>query len=445
MEPVEIEDTQYVMDLKSGKVIDSIEEEEAVAVEADSSQEDIRVPKATDFSRYVFADLEKRSQKKEVDVELDQEEYKFDDGNYKVHNYRVKFSPDLVYGAAQYNTLWGFQGYTQLAFSDVLGNHKIYIGTNLVFDLRNSYISGQYWYLADRINWGVLGYHYANTIISSFNGLTRYRNYGMSLIASRPFNKFTRLDFSLNWFNVDMEYLQIDFPTQRTSSILPGLQLIHDTSEWGMTGPIDGFRGLLSLVVSPKYSPESLDFTTVKFDMRKYFKIASAYSFAFRATGGVSVGGNPQNFFLGGVPYWFNRQYSDGGGLRLDDIRDVYFSEFVTPLRGARYYEQTGNHFGLINAEFRFPLIPFIQLGFPPIALGNIMGVMFTDVGSAWTKFYDFRAVGDDGTLDDVVAGYGVGTRIFFLGLLFKYDVAWRFDFGSRNDEIHYFSMGIDF
>jgi len=254
------------------------------------------------------------------------------------------------------------------------------------------------------------------------------------------------LDFSLNVINASLEHLEISLPDETVSSILPGIQLVHDTAEWWYTGPNAGFRGAISLTTSPKYSKNSLQFTTVKTDVRKYLKLSRNYSFAFRFAGGVSAGRNPQQFFLGGVSNWLNRKWA--GGLRIESIKDVYFSEFVTPLRGARYYERVGSKFALVNSEFRFPLIPYLELGFPPIRLGNIQGLFFTDIGSAWNSnkgFVSFRKdLEGNRYFNDLVMGYGVGARIFFLFLI-KYDIAWEYDLRSSSKPKHYISLGIDF
>jgi hypothetical protein len=112
----------------------------------------------------------------------------------------------------------------------------------------------------------------------------------------------------------------------------------------------------------------------------------------------------------------------------------------------------------LLNLEFRFPLINFLQLGLPPITLGNIRGVLFTDIGTVlqtkdtWVEG-EFRKANKwiptkDGRFNDVVFGYGFGSRIYFLGLLFKYDLAYRAyttNFSEISPPIHYFSMGLDF
>ena len=190
-----------------------------------------------------------------------------------------------------------------------------------------------------------------------------------------------------------------------------------------------------------------MDFQTFKLDYRKYLPIARGYSFAVRLFAGMSQGNNPQTFYLGGVNNWFNRSFN--GGLRIENIEDVFFSEFVTPLRGARYYEQDGNNFGLVNLEFRFPLIPYMQLGFPPIALGNIQGAFFADVGSAWDDTNLWKGVykGDTGQtrMRDLISGYGVGARIYIFGLLLRWDVAWRYDIATTSKPKYYWSIGADF
>jgi len=430
---------KYRESLNNNRITD-----EPVVIE-DSLDTKVDLPRSESYRNYVFADLRQRPSKKKKDVKLKKDRYKMDDGHYKVRNYKVQFTPDLVNGAAGYNTLWGFQGYTSLAFSDVLGNHKINIGTNLVFDLKNSYLALQYFYLAKRIDYGASLFHYANTYYT-YQGFARYRQYGFAAIASRPFNKYSRVDFSVNFWNASIEYLEHDLSVSKVQSVIPSLQLIHDTSEWRWpnTGPSNGFRGVIGLSFSPKFSSNSPEFITLKTDLRKYFKLTDNYSFALRTTAGASRGANPQQFFLGGVSNWMNRDFKNG--VRINSLYDVYFADFITPLRGARYYERTGDNFALMNFEFRFPLIPYMQLGFPPIQLGNIGGLFFVDAGTAFDAktSNEFRAI-RDGRLEDVVASYGIGTRVFLLGMLFKYDVAWRYDLQSSDKPWHLLSLGIDF
>jgi outer membrane protein assembly factor BamA len=250
--------------------------------------------------------------------------------------------------------------------------------------------------------------------------------------------------------NISLEYFN-QITSEKIQAILPSVAWVVDRIEWGMTGPNDGMRSSISVLFSPFGHFRSIDFRTVKFDYRRYFKFASAYNFAVRFYTGASFGREPQVFFLGGVPNWFNRSFA--GGWRIDNIRDVFFSEFITPLRGARYYEQVGNTFGLVNAELRFPMIPYMQLGIPPIALGNIQGALFTDIGTAkdwqdWKTYQLDKVVKDTRFVDDLISGYGIGARIFFLGFLLRYDIAWQYDitsFKTISQPVHYWSIGADF
>ena len=448
LEPVKLEPTEYFKRLAKGDDVYLVHNVKIKREKNADSENGKQAPIVRDFSKYVFADMNRRTSEKAEKITLNEADYKSSDGDYKINKYKIKFSPDLINGAAGYSTYFGLQGYTQILLSDMLGNHQIYIGTNLVFDLRNSNISAQYWYLPNRIDWGFGAFHISNFFRTFYEGLIRFRNYGASLLMSRPFDKFTRLDFGLTWFNVNKEYIEIpNAPTEEVQTLLPSIALVHDQVEWGFTGPRNGTRASFSILASPKYAFNSLEFGTVKVDYRRYLELFSGYSLAFRLNAGTSLGRNAQRFFLGGVPNWLNRTFK--GGLRINNIEDIYFSEFVTPLRGAAYYERDGNSFGLANFEFRFPLIPYIQLGFPPLRLGNIQGVFFTDIGSAWDNqdFWYATRIDENGkkVFDDIVMGYGVGARIFFLGFLVRFDVAWRYDISYVSKPIYYWSFGADF
>jgi len=423
--------------------VDNLEQQKSKS-ESDSVTTAVKIPQTANYSNYVFADLSKKTRKEKVDIKLKEDDYKRNDGNFKIRNYKVKFSADIIQGQAQYNTLWGFQGFTQIAYSDVLGNHRINLGTNLVFDLRNSYISAQYWYLPERIDYGISAFHSANSYYSSsIRGLIRFRNYGAAFIASRPFNKFSRADFSLYMINASLEQLVNGGNNDEVRSIVPSIQLVHDTSEWWGTGPRSGFRGALTLTSSPKYTSNSLQFSTVKVDLRKYFKIHDFYNLAFRFNGGTSFGENPQNFYFGGTDNWINRKFKEDIDLRINSVKDVYFSEFVTPVRGARFYEKVGHNFALLNSELRFPLITRLDLGLPPISFGYIQGVLFSDIGSAWNANKDFQGV-ENGKVKDLFVGYGTGARVFLFGFLLKYDLAWSYNLKNSSRAKHYFSIGVD-
>ena len=108
------------------------------------------------------------------------------EGNYKVNRYKITFSPDIVYANAGYSSLYGLLGTTVFSFSDVLGNHRLIGVTSLQIDLKNSDYGLAYYYLPNRINYGIEGFHTARFVL-----LTRaIRN------KSLPFQKFWFCRFS---------------------------------------------------------------------------------------------------------------------------------------------------------------------------------------------------------------------------------------------------------
>jgi len=384
---------------------------------------------------------------------LDSTQYKLASGEYKVKKYKTRFSPDIIYGNAGYSQFFGVQGQTLLSFSDVMGDQRIDIYTDLFYDLRNSNFLVQYYYLPKRIDWGVGPFHYAYYFYSNRYLTTRDRYFGLNLYASRPFSTFRRLEFSSTLLGINRDFLELlgTPPGVQTKirAAMGTLSLVHDTAVWGYTGPTNGSRSEFSVTYSPNIAgSQGLDFLTFRGDWRKYYKIGKEYNFVIRLAGGVSNGHNPQQFFLGGLDNWLNQHYK--GGIRIDRPQDIYFSSFETPLRGTDYYELTGSRFGLMNVEFRFPMVRYLILGWPlPLGLANIRGAIFSDVGSAWSetkKFKPFRSSSGGGAmLDDLVMGYGVGARANLGFLLLRFDVAWKTDWANTQRPKYYLSLGTEF
>jgi outer membrane protein assembly factor BamA len=183
-------------------------------------------------------------------------------------------------------------------------------------------------------------------------------------------------------------------------------------------------------------------------DFRNYFGITRDIGFAWRISGGASGGKNPMRFLLGGVDNWLDREFARN--LELADITDFYFSNFVTPLRGADYYEQIGTRYFLVNVELRFPLVDYFIARFPlPLGVAGIRGAGFLDVGSAWDSDKRFRATQKNAqgetVLRDVIAGYGWGFRANLGIFLLRMDAVWRTNLAHSRPPEYLFSFGTDF
>jgi Tol biopolymer transport system component len=377
--------------------------------------------------------------------------FKRENGQYLVKDYKTRFSLDLIDSQAGYSTFWGFQGTTVFAFSDILGNHQLLFGTEMYVDLENSDYYLAYAYLGKRNTYSVMGFHSANFWPINLFQMWRLRNYGGDFSVSRPFSKFSRMELGLTSYNVQQTLIDIyqggALYQRDIYTILPRTAYIYDNTLWAYFYPINGWRMRFDFILSPKYNQNSLDFQTIEMDLRRYFKLNREYSFAFRLSAGISEGKNPQRFFLGGESNWINQKYKDNPNF--GDPEEIFFSEFVTPLRGARYWERNGTRYFLANLEFRYPFIKYLALGWPlPMQLGGIQGVTFLDLGSAWTG-NDLHMIGRNLNqsiyFDDLVGGFGVGTRLYFGYFLLKIDVAWQFDLDVVSKPLWYFSLGTDF
>ena len=419
-------------------------------------------PPHPDVKNYVFGEefkegIIKLPEEEKKTAFLDTTQYKLPSGEYKIHKYKVKFSPDRIYSIAGYGPYFGLQGSTLIELSDMLGNHRISIYSNLFYDLRNSDYQVIYFYLPRRFDVGAGIFHHAFFFLTEaidegyiVDNIIRDRTYGLSLYLSYPLDKFRRFDLSLAWLAISRRNLYYyQYPEFDYRILVTGFDLVYDTVLWGITGPINGLRSNLMFSYSPKLNKTGLDFKTVRIDWRRYFKLKREYNLVLRLAGGVSWGGDPEKFFLGGSDNWVN--YSVKGGLRIEDVRDIYFSSFETPLRGYDYYEKIGRKFFLVNTEFRFPLIRRFLLGWPlPLDFRNIRGALFWDIGSAWNENKSFRVIKrtfmGDLQLDDLLTGFGIGARVNMGGfLILRLDVAWTTDLINYSKPRYFFSLGPEF
>ncbi len=387
-------------------------------------------------------------------------------GNFVAQRYKVNFSPDIIYGNAGYNTFFGVQGSTVMAFSDMLGNHQLFLLTDLLIDLKNSDYAFEYDYLPTRMNYSILGSHvarflYLNSPYTGNYDLYRFQSYGISLGASYPFSRFDRLETGLSWMSLTRENLdEPDEPSQDRTLLVPTLRYVHDNSYFGYIAPINGSRYYLYLYGTPKIGDQGISFLTAMVDYRDYIKLfGTFYTFAWRLFAGTSTGANPQEFFIGGTENWINVRF-DGDFLPIKNAEDLEFLTPVVPMRGYDYNAEFGNNFALLNMEFRFPMLGFLSAG--PIPLfESFFGTTFLDVGSAWgvnefpgynpnasPVYQKFQPFGHDadGNLvtKDLLVGTGVGARMVVLYFLVRLDIAWAFNLHDFSPPHYYFSLGYD-
>jgi len=407
-----------------------------------------------DFSNYVFSDkMDETIPRDSMMAHLPRIAGNLDDeGQYKVNKYKLNFTPDIIYGNAGYDTFYGVTGSTIMAFSDLLGDHQIVFATNLLLDLKNSDYALQYYYLPNRMDFGIGGFHSARFVIVNdiYGGsLYRFRTYGAALQALYPFDRFRRVEFGLSWFSISRDNLdQTSDPSQSRNVIVPSVSYTHDTSLWGLLNPIAGTRYRFDLYGTPKIGANGLNFVNITGDYRHYVRLGRSYSIGLRLAGGASFGKNPQKFIVGGVDNWINHTF-EGGYIPLENAEDYIFLQTGLPLRGYNYNAAFGSKYALFNFELRYPLLAFLQAGPLPLGLQSLGGVMFFDVGSAWNREREFVAFTKDEqgntVTRDLLMGMGTGARVFFLAFLVRFDVAWAWNYDNFSVPKYYFSLGYDF
>ncbi len=370
-------------------------------------------------------------------------------GDFEIKKYKVKFTPDYIGGGFAYDSFFGVRGQSYFVFSDYLGNHQIYVATDLVNTIDQSFLQAYYFYNRKRTNVGLGLFHTKNFYLDSHNYLFSDRFYGLQLSLNRPFSIFSRLEFFVSQYFIDREYLDLyDLRPNRSSKVTTGeLAYVADNIIWGNTGPVNGRRARLSLSGGINlFDANDIDFTALDLDYRKYWHFNRMFSMAFRLAGGASFGKTPKLYFVGGTTNWIGNRTLDA---KVYEVENLYFADVVTPLRGVEYYEMSGNRYGLVNWEFRFPMIEYFAMRFPlPLVISRVVGAIFTDIGSAWYNddFKGGTSTNGHNHLQDIHTGFGLGMRANLGFVVLRYDLAWSTDFYHVSDKPSYYvSFGADF
>jgi len=359
--------------------------------------------------------------------------------------YRVRLAPDFAGGGFYASSSFGFIGSTQFLLSDFLGNHSIYIATDVFSSsIEETNALAVYNYLPRRWDFGGGVFHFKNyyssrvtTLGDALGGprLFSERNFGVLANISYPFDRFRRVEVSLTQLFAEIRFLDPVFGTaleRRYQSVTsPSVSLVGDNTLFGYYGPVNGRRYNLTYSPSLAVFDNGLEYHTVTADHRKYWDLTHGYTFALRTLGAYSGGRDPRTFFVGGF----------------------------STLRGFEDFSLEGNNVALANLELRFPFIQHLGLVGPvPIGIFNLRGAAFADVGAVWNRGDKLRlSVISEDRRDGVIAGgtsepfnglgfgFGGGIRTALYFFILKMDAAWNTDFRNISKPRWHFSIGPEF
>lgn len=364
-----------------------------------------------------------------------------------VEPYHLKFQPDYIGNGVGlfFSTGLGFGLANQVAFSDLLGDHHIFLQFGLYGSLEDSDIMLSYYYLKRRLDYsfGIFQFkNYLNSRISSVGELfTDYRyfserNYGVFGNVSFPFSMFTRADLEVQAFVSDREFYitpeMVNTPeeeyylangTSQRRLFQPSVSLVHDSSYYGGFGPVIGSRWMISASRAVSFSSNDIARTTLLMDYRKYFPLWYRNSLALRAVTSMSEGPDKRFYYLGGP----------------------------LTLRGYEYLQFQGPKMILVNLEYRFPLVDALIFGWPGRwGIGNISGTFFLDTGSVWgnpvfIERMDPRLQPREINGLDFWSDFGVGFYMRFGYMVLNFQMGWPTDFRYTGSPAYHFYIGPQF
>ena len=404
-------------------------------------------------------------------------------GNYVIKKYKTKFSLDVGQlsvgvGLNARNNNYAQNGLAVFQFSDILGDHKIYLGTELDVNFKRSDYALVYRYLPKLIDWTFMFTHDGftvreNSYIDENGNLledqTLYENISLGIDANRPLSRFNRIEFNLSQYYMLVHDEVVNGSSQyggvESSNLIYNGNLttfstryVWDNTRWFYTYPNNGSRFYFKFKTDPT---KNKDINLLSFDGRVYRPLFNGVSIFLRNFLGHSWGDNRQSIYLGSEPsiYSSNPYISDfylnefnSGNSNLLTLFN--FTENITPVRGVPFMYKSGDNLALFNFELR---APFLLYYFPAIKwFGQINGVLFLDIGVTWNNNESLpnissqsnwtRREEDPNKRTGWVMSYGWGPRFIFLGMPLKLNFAWQYNpiTKEKSDRRYEVTIGID-
>ncbi len=328
-----------------------------------------------------------------------------------------------------------------IAFSDMLGDDRIYVSAYSATRIGRSFLDGlnvsaTRIHVGRRANVGYGVFRRAGPLFDRGDPdreeiVSTYQQiHGALGLVSYPLSTFRRIDLSTSLgFSAKEIFAPSDagaFDTLRTLAFSNYMAFAHDNSLYSMFGPIDGWRANVGVGYTTDLLQSALSYYTLNADVRHYARLTNDITFASWGLARANVGRRARFNLIGGS--WSARGFPL---LRIRAQRLLFTSQ-----------------------ELRFPIVKAPYLISPVLgALGvaGLKGAVFVDAAHAWNE---------DGSPPDLFAvrgqeigktfgSVGAGARLSLFGaFVLRYDVGYRFWDGFQIDEREPFTQfffGYDF
>lgn len=310
--------------------------------------------------------------------------------------YKKEYSMDIATSDISNDPVFGTNAGGVVVMSDLLGNDQYYF---LVF---NNSETGEEFFksfniaisrvsLEKRLNYAYGIYHLSGKRYDYGDDYAYYeRTFGGYFALSYPLSYFRRIDATVSLANSKRD-LSLTGLFRRALLLTNSISYVKDNSIWGPTGPLDGNRFNLTLSYTTDIQFSNVNYYTLVFDYRRYFRITPWIALGTRFEYLMNEGKEARRWVMGGS--W--------------------------DLRGYDRFSVRGKKLWLSSAELRFPLIDLFAVHFPMdinFDFPFIRGALFFDAGSAWDEKYK-----------ETLGSLGAGIRMNLWNI-----IALRYDFGKR-------------
>jgi hypothetical protein len=373
-------------------------------------------------------------------------------------------------GYAQDNYGRGVYGGTAILFGDLLGNRQLLVGAAINGSVEEAQVAINYASYSKRLNFATGFQQQPYFQLYSFSQqdlgggqavqtqtLARYIERQAYFAGLYPLNRFDRFEVGLSFTNLDRELIYIEQGVDYGSGYQTGYQIdstkslgtlnyttpyvayVSDDALMGSTGPIYGHR----YRIEADANLGQQGYMNYTADLRRYDAII--FSFLTLATrvyvdAAVGPGEDIRPKYIGNPQYirgYDRENYISTCGAASASVADCGATQLL------------GTRVALANAELRFPLFRRFDLGFLPISLPPLDGLVFYDAGMAWSDsqkvFLKQPANYDQTKQRYLLRSYGFGLRLnLFNFAVLRWDYAIPLDSSNRKG-YWWFTLGPSF
>jgi hypothetical protein len=362
-----------------------------------------------------------------------------------------------------FTPLYGYTIKTNFRIEDPFRYHLLNLGWNQMLELRSFDINAQYLFRQWRVQFGG-GFNLNWRFVDQPNNPLTYNSATANIRAAFPIDRYQRIEGDLKFIHINRTDLnQNDAVSLDGKSDLVGASFgyVFDNTRSIQNFTTSGIRAHAH--INTQYSPKSGQFkySYLQADFRAYVPLIRGTVLALRLSTGFGLDAFKPTFMLGGLDNWINSNIDNRAQLPATQrVEDLYFTQLITPMHGFNYNARNGSNYGLLNAEFRLPILKLFSRNLTSKRLYHIQFVAFYDIGTTWRQGNPFsqRNPVEVTTINSppflitvqslrspFLQAFGTGLRASIFGVYIKSEVSWGIEDGAIRQPQFTFTLGREF